>query len=123
VLEAIQYLDATVARVLGIPPTWLNTQALSSLTYSTSRDESKRFINTTLRTSYLTRIEAAMSQYLPRGQVAMFDTSGLTRLDVDAQVQVDADLIAAGIMTVDEIRAQRGLEPIATPTPTEVPNV
>ena len=123
VLEAIQYLDATVARVLGIPPTWLNTQALSSLTYSTSRDESKRFINTTLRTSYLTRIEAAMSQYLPRGQVAMFDTTGLTRLDVDAQVQVDADLIAAGIMTVDEIRAQRGLNPIATPTPTEAPNV
>ena len=122
VLDAIQYLDSVVARVLGIPPTWLNTQALSSLTYSTSRDEAQRFVNQ-VRTSYLSRIEAAMSQYLPRGQVAMFDTSDLTRLDTDAQVQVDGDLIAAGIMTVDEIRAQRGLSPITTPTPTEVTNV
>ena len=123
VLDAINYLDATVARVLGLSPTFLNTQAQSSLTYSTSRDEARRFLSTTLRASYLGRIEAAFTQYLPRGTVARFDTSDLTRLDTEQQVKVDADMLAAGILTVDEIRAQRGLDTLATPTTTEVPNV
>lgn len=124
VLDAINYLDATVARVLGIPPTWLNTLAQSSLTYSTSRDEARRFLSTTLQTSYLSRIEAAFTQYLPRGTVARFDTTGITRLDTEAQVTVDAELIAAGIMTVDEIRDRRGLAPSTAPIPEpEVPNV
>ena len=42
VLDAINGLDATIARVMQCPPSLLNTLAQSSLTYSTTRDEYRR---------------------------------------------------------------------------------
>ena len=114
-LEAIGQLDATIARVMQCPPSLLNTQAQSSLTYSTVRDEYRKFL-LTLQASYLKRIEAAFTQYLPRGVTAQFETSSLTQLDQSEQLAFDADAIAAGILTIDEVRARRGL----LPTPEEI---
>jgi HK97 family phage portal protein len=111
VLDAIQFLDAVVARVMQCPPSLLNTQAQSSLTYSTVRDEYRKFL-LTLNASYLNRLEQAFSQYLPRGVTAKFDTTSLTRLDQSEQLAYDAQAIAAGILTVDEVRASRGMEGI-----------
>ena len=111
VLDAINYLDATVARVMQCPPSLLNTVAQSSLTYSTTRDEYRRFL-LSLNASYLKRLESAFTNYLPRGQTARFDTSSLTKLDEAEQLAYDVDQIAAGIVTVEEVRARRGLVPL-----------
>ena len=110
VLDAITYLDATVARVLGLPPSILATQALSSLTYATATQELARWL-VNLNATYLTRIELFWSDLLPRTRRAEFDTTNLTKLAADAQLSFDADAITAGILTIDEVRASRGLEP------------
>ena len=110
VLEAITYLDATVARVLGLPPSILATQALSSLTYSTVTQELARWL-VNLNATYLTRIELFWSDMMPRTKFAQFDTTNLTKLAAAEQLEFDTAAIAAGILTVNEVRATRGLEP------------
>jgi hypothetical protein len=115
VLDAIRNLDSTVARVMQCPPSLLNTEAQSSLTYSTVRDEYRKFL-LTLNASYLNRIEAAFSQYRPNGQIAQFDTASLTRLDQSEQLDFDVKAIAAGIYTANEVRANRGLDPLDVAT-------
>ena len=68
------------------------------------------------------RLEAAFGNYLPRGQYAQFDTSLFTRMDESEQLAFDVDAIAAGILTLDEVRARRGLDPAPT-TPEVEANV
>ncbi len=112
-LDAINHLDAAVARVLSIPPSLLNTLAQSSLTYSTTEGEFRRWLALGLYPQYLSRIEAAFDDMLPRGTEALFDTSNLTRMDLAGRMEAYASSIAAGIHTADEVRALEGLSATA----------
>jgi HK97 family phage portal protein len=118
-LDALNYLDAVAARVMLIPPSLLNVQSHSSLTYSTTLDELRRWLTLSLMPGYLSRIEAGFSDLLPRGQEATFDTSALLRMDFASRVSTYAQSIAAGIHTVAEARALEGLP--STPDPAPVP--
>ena len=94
-LDAARYMDAVVARVMQIPPSLLNTESQHSLTYSTVAGEFQRWLTVGLHPMFLSRIEAAYTELLPRGQRAEFDTSPLTRLDMTTletgQVRVNAN--------------------------------
>lgn len=118
-LDAINYLDALVARVLLIPPTLLNVLSQSSLTYATASGEFQRWLTIGLYPMFLSRIEAAFTDLLPRGQRAVFDTSNLTRLDQAGRIATLAESIGAGIHTPAEARALEGLpaDPADTPAP------
>ena len=70
--------DSVIARVMQIPPSLLNTTSQSSLTYSTVEGEFKRWLAVGLNPVYLSRIEAAFGELLPRNVNAKFDTSALT---------------------------------------------
>jgi HK97 family phage portal protein len=118
-LDAVNYLDAVAARVQLIPPSLLNVEAHSSLTYATTLDELRRWLTLTLMPQYLARIEASFSDLLPRGQVATFDTSALLRMDFASRIATYAQSIAAGIHSVAEVRAMEGLP--ATPEAAPIP--
>lgn len=123
-LDAIGYLDQVIARVLLIPPSLLNVQSAGSLTYSTVQGEFTRWLAVGLYPMFLSRIEAAFTDLLPRGQTAVFDTSNLTRMDFPGRIAAYADSVAAGIHTPAEVRALEGLPSVADPTPTPIaPNV
>jgi HK97 family phage portal protein len=124
VLDAINYLDAAVARVLQIPPSLLNVVSQSALTYSTTLDERQRWLQLGLYPGYLARIEAAFSDLMVSGTSAVFDTSNLVRMDFAGRITAYAASIAAGIHTPAEVRALEGLPvvPAADPAPI-TPNV
>jgi HK97 family phage portal protein len=124
VLDIVNYLDAVAARVQLIPPSLLNVLAQSSLTYSTTVDELRRWLTLALHPGYLSRIEASFTDLLPRGQEAIFDTSALLRMDFASRIATYAQSIAAGIHSVPEVRAMEGLpaEQAANPEPVS-PNV
>lgn len=123
-LDAVNYLDSAVARVMHIPPTLLNTVSQSSLTYATASGEFQRWLTVGLAPMFLSRIEAAFTTMLPRGQEARFDTSNLTRTDFAGRIDTLAASIAAGIHTAAEARALEGLPPAGSPTPEPIaPNV
>jgi HK97 family phage portal protein len=123
-LQAVDSLDAAIARALLIPPSLLNVVSQSSLTYATTIDEFRRWLQLGLFPGYLSRIEAAFSDMLPRGTDAVFDTSSLVRMDFAARVDAYAASLAAGIHTVGEVRALEGLPqtPAGDPDPV-APNV
>lgn len=89
-LEALDHLDAVVSRVMQIPPSLLNTTAQSSLTYATTQGELSRWLIIGLYPLFLSRLEAAFTELLPRGQFAVFDTSKLTAPWVDVNVDAAA---------------------------------
>jgi phage portal protein BeeE len=109
VIEAMNYLDAIAARVQQIPPSLMNTTAQSSLTYSTTGAELSRWLKLGLYPGILSRIEAAFSDLLPRGQQAIFDTSNLVRMEFAERIATYATSIAAEIHTPAEARALEGL--------------
>lgn len=123
-LDAIGYLDQVIARVLLIPPSLLNVQSAGSLTYSTVQGEFTRWLAVGLYPMFLSRIEAAFTDLLPRGQVAVFDTSNLTRMDFPGRIAAYSESIGAGIHTPAEVRALEGLPAAPDPSPTPIaPNV
>jgi HK97 family phage portal protein len=123
-LDAVNYLDAVAARVMLIPPSLLNVEAHSSLTYSTTVDELRRWLTLTLMPGYLSRIEASFTDLLPRGQEAVFDTSALLRMDFASRVATYAQSLSAGIHSIAEVRALEGLPPAPAAQPDPVsPNV
>lgn len=111
-LDAIASLDAAIARALLIPPSLLNVLSQSSLTYSTTVEELRRWLTLGLMPGYLARIEACFSDMLPRGTEAIFDTSALVRMNYAERVTTGAAAIAAGLTTIDEWRAAEGMTPI-----------
>ena len=78
------------------------------------------------------RVEQAWSRrLLPEGYTFVAEAESLLRLDPQTQAQLDltrtqndAAALAAGIVTLDEVRASRGLGPITPqlPTPQEITN-
>lgn len=112
-LDAVNYLDSVAARVQQIPPSLLNTSAQSSLTYSTTAAELTRWLKLGLYPGILSRIEAAFSDLMPRGQQAIFDTSNLVRMEFAERIGTYATSIAAGIHTPEEARALEGLPNVA----------
>ena len=85
------------------------------MTYSTVTQELARWL-VNLNATYLTRIELFWSDMMPRTKYAEFDTTNLTKLAAAEQLSFDTDAIAAGILTIAEVRSTRGLDPLNADT-------
>jgi hypothetical protein len=114
---------AEVARLLNLPPSDLNAPTSDSLTYSTT--EGQRLDRLTRLRPYLVAVESrfSMGDLTPRGQLVRFDTTDYLRTDTTAAMNAYATALAAGILTVPEVRAQLHLPPLggAPSTPTSTP--
>lgn len=113
-LQTRNFQVADIARFFGVPlfllfvqentPNWgLEQQNLGFLTYA-------------LR-PYLQRIEKVINQFvLPEkergGVIVLHDTSELTMPDAKVRAESDAACTNAGILTINEARANRNLDPI-----------
>lgn len=82
-MEAVEYFDAVVSRVMQMPPSLLNVASQNSLTYSTVVGEAHRWLLFGLHPMFLRRIEATFSDLMPRGVTVEFDTDAFTTLDTD----------------------------------------
>lgn len=111
----IQFLDAQrnavtqVARMFGIPPKMLAASVEGgSDTYSNAETENQQFVRQTLM-AYLAEIEDALTYLAPHGQTVRFNIDGLLRSDTKTRYQAHAIGLAAGFITVDEVREIEGL--------------
>lgn len=116
--EDAQFLEQRVfsveemARLFGIPKVLLAQDGAS--TWGTGIAELNRwFAQTTLR-SYTTRIEARLTRLLPRGTFAEFEYAGLLSASPEREIELLIAQVAAGLLTADEARAIRNMEPLPT---------
>lgn len=104
-----------IARILGIPQHFLNAGQIpgtsQSLTYTNVQSVFRELTSVTLYPTYLRRIEAVWSTFLPRGVDAVFDLSDFTQADDGTRYTALKTAIDAEILTVDEARESEGLPP------------
>lgn len=115
--EVNEFAITEIARLTGIDAEELSVST-TSRSYFNGQDRRRARIEDVLG-PYMTAVEGrlSMNDVSPRGYTAAFDTSGYLRLDDLAAAQTDSMLIAAKILTPDEARAKRGLEPLGDPEP------
>jgi HK97 family phage portal protein len=94
-------LDANVnaiARIFGVPPEMIAGTTAGPLTY-------------TVR-GWLVRLENAISALLPSNQFARFNAAGMVRVDLKTRYEAHAIAIAAGFLTINEVRALEDRGPL-----------
>lgn len=111
-IEAREMAITEIARLTGVDSEELGV-ATTSRTYFNAQDRRRGRIDFTLG-PYRTAVEGRLSMpdITPRGYVVRFDAAEFERADDLTTAQTDQTLITAGVMTVDEVRARRGLEPL-----------
>lgn len=110
--EARLFAIGEVSRLTGLDPEDLGVST-TSRTYFNGQDRRRVRIEDVLG-PYMKAIEArlSMDDVTPHGYTVAFDTSSYLRLDDLSAAQADSVLIAAKVLTRDEARAKRGLEPL-----------
>ena len=117
-----------IARIFGLPGDYLLAAVEgSSLTYSNLEMVDAQFLRLTLFPAYLRKLEAALTNVLPRGQEARFNTDALLRPDAKTRAEIDAIYLGAGVVSAQEIRDRERWAgpppPKPAPAPTQQPGV
>jgi HK97 family phage portal protein len=108
-LEAQNASVLDIARIFGIPADYLEAAVDgSSLTYANLEMIDARFLRTTLFPVYLRKLEDALTELLPNGQEARFDTEALLRPDAKTRAEIDQIYLNAGVRRAEEIRDREG---------------
>lgn len=124
--DSRMYQAAEIARLLNLPPRYVNAPQASGMTYANAEAERRDLVDT--MGPYLAAIEQRLSlgDVTPRGQVVRFDLTQLVRgttLDVLQAAEIG---IRLGVLEPKEVRtdylgrAPKDITPPA-PTPAEVP--
>jgi HK97 family phage portal protein len=107
--EESQFLDtqkfavAQICRVYGLPPEMIAAEAGNSLTYANVEQRSLDFLTYAIN-PWLVRLEAALTDLVPRGQYVKFNAGGLLRTDLKSRYESYEIGLRAGFLTVDEVR-------------------
>ena len=111
-LEVQNFNSTSVARLFGVPGSLMfaGTEG-SSLTYQNQESEYISFVRFSLM-SFLREIEEAFTSLLPRGTEAKAEVESLLRSDTLTRYQAHQIALAAGFMTVAEIRKLETLPPL-----------
>jgi HK97 family phage portal protein len=115
---AIQKFNITeVSRLFGVPAPYLNAEVdASNFVYQNQDSINQVFYASTLR-AYLSEIESAISEALPRGQSVRFDLSRLLKTDDRARYEAYNLAIAGGYMTPEYVAELEGLPKPPEPEP------
>jgi HK97 family phage portal protein len=109
-VESRQFDLTEIANMLGIPPYYLGAPN-SSRTYSNVAEEQLQLLRHSL-TPWIVRFEQALSDLLPRGQVAKFNLDAFLRADTLTRYQAHEIGLRSGFLTVDDVRKLEDLEPL-----------
>lgn len=113
---------AEVARLLNLPAYVLNAPQPTSLTYRTLEGQRRDLLDLHLR-PYLATVEGRLSSndLCPRGLVRRLDTFDYTRANTQERWTTYQTGLAAGFVTVDEVREREDLPPMDAPPPPAMP--
>jgi len=101
-----------VARLFGVPANMILASVDgNSMTYTNMEQEQIAFVRYTL-SQYIVEIESAMSSLANRGVDVEINVSSLLRADQLTRYQAHQIALAAGFMTIDEVREIEDLPPL-----------
>lgn len=107
-LEARKWSATQISAMFGVPAHLAGAPSSDSLTYSTVSEDSRAFVRFGLR-PWVHRLEASLSNALPRGQSASISTTEFLQPDMLTRYQAAQIALDAGFKTIEEIRTEEGL--------------
>lgn len=111
-LENQQFTVTQIARLFGVPSSLMLASVQGSTdTYQNVSQDWLGYVRFSLM-AYLIEIEDALTDLLPRGQEAKFNVEALLRSDTTTRYAAHQTAIAAGFMTVAEVREIENLPPL-----------
>ena len=112
-VEARNAINADVARLLNLPPSAVNAETGSSLTYSTVAQQAEALQSQTLW-PYLSAVRdrLTMNDLTPNGTRVEIPSLGFLRTDITARANAYQTLISTGVLTVEEARGLEQLPPL-----------
>ena len=113
-LESRKWNAVTVCQMFGVPPIFAMVPSGESKTYQNVQQDWQALWRGTLR-GWMSRIESALTDQLPRGQKAEFNLDAVLRADTKERYEAHAIGLNAGFLTVAEVRELENLNPNVTP--------
>lgn len=110
-LDTLQVTATSIATIYGVPAEMIGGKSGGSLTYNTVELATINLLTHTLR-PWVTRLESAFGQWLPRNRYVRFNSDAMIRLDSRTRhemYQIDREI---GLRSIDEIRVLEDLEPL-----------
>lgn len=106
-----------ISRIFGVPPHLLG-QTEKQTSWGTGVTEQNRGLARYTLMPWTSRVEQRLSRLLVNKQLCEYDYAGLLQGSAQDEIQLLLDQVAGGILTVDEARAIRNLDPLGAPAPT-----
>ncbi len=103
--------DVGIARIFGVPPNMVGMPSGDSMTYSNDNQRVVDYLTFSVQ-AWLTRFESAFYPLMPGNKHVRFDTSVLTRTDIETRVKAGAIGIASKQFDPDEVRAWSDYAPL-----------
>lgn len=108
-LENQKFMARQIALMFGIPSQYLSLSIESSgMAYTNTNGDRQKLFEDGLQ-QYITRIEQALTDLLPRGQYAKFNLTTFLRPDNKTRYEGYAIALASKFMTVNEVRELEGM--------------
>jgi HK97 family phage portal protein len=117
---ARKFQVAEIARIFGVPAELIGGDPTGSHTYTSVEQRSLEFLTYTLG-PWLTRLETAIAELLPRNHYVRFNSGALLKASLRDRYEAHRVALKAGWMTVNEVRALEDLEPLPEAVPTPEP--
>jgi HK97 family phage portal protein len=108
-LEIAQFTESRIANLLGVPPFLVSLPGGDSMTYANVSQVFDFHDRRTLRTMAAHVMSALSFWSLPSTQSAELNRDEYSRPSFEARAEAWVKLVAAGIMTVDEVRTAERL--------------
>lgn len=110
-LESRAFQVEEVARWFGVPPFAL-MQTDKQTSWGTGIESQQRGLAKTVIQPWVERVSQRVNRLLPAGRALEFDFTGLERADPASESARLVAEVGAGLLTVNEARAMRGLPPL-----------
>jgi len=114
-IEARQMSLVDTANLYNMDPYWVGASQVSA-PYQNVQQSAMQLFRFTLG-FWVSVLEGQFSRFLPRGTEARFNRDSLLRDDEGTRAAINAQYLAAGVRTVDEVRASEGLPPLGAGEP------
>jgi len=115
-LETMNHAGRDICRIYGVDPAWVGLGGSgSSLTYQNLADRLTSFMASTMNAE-LVLIQEVMTANLPRPQFARFNTGAFLRSDLPTRYGAYSTALAAGFLSVSEVRELEDRGPMPAPT-------
>lgn len=103
--EARQYQAAEIARLMNLPPRYVNAPQASGMTYATTEGDRRDLLDTTL-SQYVVAISQrlSMGDVTPRGQLVTPDLNAWLRGNTRDVLEAGEIAVRTGAMTGEEVR-------------------